>query len=198
MKWRLRVVWTPNGTVDRRFDADNRAALSPGSGRVSNANAPNSAPRSGNPPRPPGALRENGRMSLTDPATGWSAELMGFGADNTRSFAKLLEEPSQKGTKPHGTFDQRHRTCALHGRGQPPLRGACMRMCASTTAPSSTPATRCRCKARDHGALWRDRARRPRRRRSPAPPSWNSSGPADRRFRVHGAVRVFLLEEVTL
>ena len=36
-------------------------------------------------------LREGNRLSLTDPTTGWSAELMGFGADNTRSFARLLD-----------------------------------------------------------------------------------------------------------
>jgi putative photosynthetic complex assembly protein len=38
-------------------------------------------------------LREGNRLSLTDPATGWSAELMGFGVDNTRSFARLLDQP---------------------------------------------------------------------------------------------------------
>lgn len=38
-------------------------------------------------------LREGNRLSLTDPSTGWSAELMGFGADNTRSFARLLGQP---------------------------------------------------------------------------------------------------------
>lgn len=38
-------------------------------------------------------LREGNRLSLTDPSTGWSAELMGFGADNTRSFARLLDQP---------------------------------------------------------------------------------------------------------
>ena len=38
-------------------------------------------------------LREGNRLSLTDPSTGWSAELMGFGADNTRSFARLLDKP---------------------------------------------------------------------------------------------------------
>ncbi|MEO0389310.1 MAG: photosynthetic complex assembly protein PuhC [Pseudomonadota bacterium] len=38
-------------------------------------------------------LREGNRLSLTDPATGWSAELMGFGADNTRTFARLLAPP---------------------------------------------------------------------------------------------------------
>ena len=38
-------------------------------------------------------LREGNRLSLTDPATGWSAELMGFGADNFRAFARLLTPP---------------------------------------------------------------------------------------------------------
>ena len=38
-------------------------------------------------------LREGNRLSITDPLTGWSAELMGFGATNTRSFARLLDQP---------------------------------------------------------------------------------------------------------
>jgi putative photosynthetic complex assembly protein len=38
-------------------------------------------------------LREGNRLSLFDPSTGWSAELMGFGADNTRTFARLLGQP---------------------------------------------------------------------------------------------------------
>lgn len=33
---------------------------------------------------------ENGRLRLTDPSTGWSADLMGFGQDNSAAFAKLL------------------------------------------------------------------------------------------------------------
>lgn len=33
---------------------------------------------------------ENGRMAIHDPATGWSADLMGFGADNAAAFARLL------------------------------------------------------------------------------------------------------------
>ena len=32
-----------------------------------------------------------GRLSITDPSTGWSADLMGFGADNARAFARLLD-----------------------------------------------------------------------------------------------------------
>ena len=33
---------------------------------------------------------ENGRYSLRDPSTGWQADLMGFGLDNARAFARLL------------------------------------------------------------------------------------------------------------
>ena len=33
---------------------------------------------------------ENGRMAITDPSTGWSADLMGFGQDNAAAFARLL------------------------------------------------------------------------------------------------------------
>lgn len=35
---------------------------------------------------------ETGRLSIHDPATGWSADLMGFGADNARAFARLLAQ----------------------------------------------------------------------------------------------------------
>ncbi len=38
-------------------------------------------------------LREGNRLSITDPSTGWSAELMGFGATNSRTFARLLDKP---------------------------------------------------------------------------------------------------------
>lgn len=33
---------------------------------------------------------ENGRYSLRDPSTGWEVDLMGFGLDNARAFARLL------------------------------------------------------------------------------------------------------------
>jgi putative photosynthetic complex assembly protein len=36
--------------------------------------------------------RDNGRISIHDPSTGWSADLMGFGADNARAFARLLAQ----------------------------------------------------------------------------------------------------------
>jgi putative photosynthetic complex assembly protein len=38
-------------------------------------------------------LREGNRLSIYDPETNWSAELMGFGADNLRTFARLLGKP---------------------------------------------------------------------------------------------------------
>ena len=40
-------------------------------------------------------LREGHRLSIYDPETGWSAELMGFGADNLRAFARLLPAPTE-------------------------------------------------------------------------------------------------------
>jgi len=33
---------------------------------------------------------DTGRISIHDPSTGWSADLMGFGADNANAFARLL------------------------------------------------------------------------------------------------------------
>lgn len=36
---------------------------------------------------------ESGRLSLFDDLTGWRAELVGFGADNTAAFARLLDDP---------------------------------------------------------------------------------------------------------
>lgn len=38
-------------------------------------------------------LRTGNRLSLHDPETNWTAELMGFGATNLRTFARLLENP---------------------------------------------------------------------------------------------------------
>ncbi len=37
---------------------------------------------------------ENGALSLRDPETGRQAELYGFGADHTKTFADMLPEPS--------------------------------------------------------------------------------------------------------
>lgn len=34
---------------------------------------------------------DTGRISIHDPSTGWHADLMGFGIDNARVFARLLE-----------------------------------------------------------------------------------------------------------
>lgn len=35
--------------------------------------------------------RENNRLEIFDPSTGWGADLMGFGADNSAAFARLLK-----------------------------------------------------------------------------------------------------------
>ncbi|MCF2871567.1 photosynthetic complex assembly protein [Octadecabacter sp. G9-8] len=35
--------------------------------------------------------RESGTYGIHDPATGWSMELIGYGADNVAAFAKLLD-----------------------------------------------------------------------------------------------------------
>lgn len=34
---------------------------------------------------------ENGRIAIIDPATDWSIELIGYGADNVAAFARLLD-----------------------------------------------------------------------------------------------------------
>lgn len=34
---------------------------------------------------------DTGRLSINDPSTGWRADLMGFGIDNARAFARLLD-----------------------------------------------------------------------------------------------------------
>ncbi|WP_439524552.1 photosynthetic complex assembly protein PuhC [Marivita sp.] len=34
--------------------------------------------------------RENNRLEIFDPSTGWGADLMGFGHDNSAAFARLL------------------------------------------------------------------------------------------------------------
>lgn len=46
---------------------------------------------------------ENGRMAITDPSTGWRADLMGFGATNARAFAQVLAKT--QGGNTHGTTD---------------------------------------------------------------------------------------------
>jgi putative photosynthetic complex assembly protein len=35
--------------------------------------------------------RENGQTAIIDPATNWSIELIGYGADNVAAFARLLD-----------------------------------------------------------------------------------------------------------
>ncbi|MFK7837178.1 MAG: photosynthetic complex assembly protein PuhC [Sulfitobacter sp.] len=45
---------------------------------------------SGNPPLTL-VRRENGHTAIIDPATNWSIELIGYGADNVAAFARLLD-----------------------------------------------------------------------------------------------------------
>jgi len=49
--------------------------------------------QSGVPENAPVTLTEyaDGRIALTDPGTGWKAQLIGFGADNREAFARLLK-----------------------------------------------------------------------------------------------------------
>lgn len=44
----------------------------------------------GNPPLTL-VRRENGHTAIIDPATNWSIELIGYGADNVAAFARLLD-----------------------------------------------------------------------------------------------------------
>ena len=44
----------------------------------------------GNPPLTL-VRRQDGRTAILDPATGWSIELIGYGADNVAAFARLLD-----------------------------------------------------------------------------------------------------------
>ncbi len=43
--------------------------------------------------------QDNGRMFVVDPATGWKADLMGFGSGNAAAFARLLVQSG------HGEMD---------------------------------------------------------------------------------------------
>ncbi|MEQ5871671.1 pullulanase [Sagittula sp. NFXS13] len=36
--------------------------------------------------------KDTGRLEIHDPSTGWRADLMGFGADNAKAFARLLAQ----------------------------------------------------------------------------------------------------------
>jgi putative photosynthetic complex assembly protein len=38
------------------------------------------------------ARHQNGRLTITDPETGWSVELTAFGSDNEAAFAALLPQ----------------------------------------------------------------------------------------------------------
>ncbi|MDZ7599697.1 MAG: hypothetical protein U5J82_15775 [Desulfobacterales bacterium] len=87
--------------------------------------------------------------SSTTP-TGWSAELYGFGADNEAAFARLLDWTTKNETEGtnHGTLHEENgNRCPAPSRSATGSK-ACTPMSASTTARSSTPATRCWSRAR--------------------------------------------------
>ena len=83
-------VLDPNGTVIADFAAD-KGGFVAGIERVINRTRLQAGIEANLPVLL--QLRTGNRLSLFDPATGWSAELMGFGATNTRTFARLLDQP---------------------------------------------------------------------------------------------------------
>ncbi|MEM8732522.1 MAG: photosynthetic complex assembly protein PuhC [Pseudomonadota bacterium] len=84
------TVLSPEGSVIVRLDTQEGGFVA-GVARVIDRERA----RSGAPAMQPVVVtrRTNGRLDITDPVTGWRADLMGFGADNARSFAKLLDRP---------------------------------------------------------------------------------------------------------
>ncbi len=66
------------------------AASSPSSEAASTGRAPSH--RVGEDAPVTLARHQNGRLTITDPATGWSVELTAFGSDNEAAFAALLPQ----------------------------------------------------------------------------------------------------------
>jgi putative photosynthetic complex assembly protein len=84
---------TPDGEV--LLDTDNGAFIAVVGDALRRARTVNRIP--GNPPVTLARLA-NGRLVLTDPATGWSAEMTSFGAGNARHWEVLFErEPGPTG-----------------------------------------------------------------------------------------------------
>lgn len=81
-------VFDPNGTTLADLSPDDGGFIS-GVARV----LARERNKHGLPSALPVSLtrHENGRLAISDPATGWSADLMGFGSDNARAFARLLD-----------------------------------------------------------------------------------------------------------
>ena len=164
------------------------ASSSPGCprrGRLPRRGGPRARPRAhqarGAAHRAPVILtgHANGRIAIHDPSTGWRADLMGFGQDNARDFVRLLAPPTRR-LKPERitamgllTREVEHAPCTVEVSHR---SRACTRMCASTTARSSIPATRSRSTA---PRSWRPSARSFARivtPRSSAPAGSSSSG----------------------
>ena len=83
-------VLDSNGTVLADFSAD-KGGFVAGIDRVVNRERAKSGADMSAPVML--RLRDGNRLSIYDPETNWSAELMGFGATNLRTFAKLLDQP---------------------------------------------------------------------------------------------------------
>ncbi|QFT73376.1 photosynthetic complex assembly protein PuhC [Ruegeria sp. THAF33] len=83
-------VMSPEGVVIARLDATQGGFVA-GVARVIDRNRA----QANLPAHTPVIVtrRANGRLDITDPVTGWSADLMGFGADNASRFARLLDQP---------------------------------------------------------------------------------------------------------
>ena len=133
----------------------------------------------------------NGRLARRRPRNGWSAELYAFGSrqqSRVRTAAGSIRE------REHGNFQQKQRNrCPAPSRSAT-VSKACTPMSASTTAPSSIRATKCWCTAPRSLAAYgeviiEDRTATITRA------TWleRAVDPPDRRFRLHGTLRVFLL-----
>ena len=84
------MVLDANGSVLADFPADKGGVVA-GSERVIDRERMKIGAKSSAPVLL--RLRAGNRLSIYDPETDWSAELMGFGADNLRTFARLLDQP---------------------------------------------------------------------------------------------------------
>ncbi|MDW4499404.1 photosynthetic complex assembly protein PuhC [Sulfitobacter sp. D35] len=83
------TVQSPDGTVIAELSPEAGGFIAGVSRVIQRERTKHRVPAEG-----PVTLRqhESGRISIKDPATGWSADLMGFGEDNARAFARLLAQ----------------------------------------------------------------------------------------------------------
>lgn len=80
-------VLDTNGSLIAEFDTETGGFIAGMARVIERTRAQDRVPLNG----PVRVVRtENGRLAIFDPSTGWSADLMGFGADNSAVFARLL------------------------------------------------------------------------------------------------------------